>query len=59
MLTYLLYLCNLQYDELESSLRDNSVLAQVQKTEHLQVRDRKREIRKFSYYLEYKNTLSH
>lgn len=28
----------MQYDELESSLRDSGVLAQTQKTEHLEVR---------------------
>lgn len=31
-------LCYLQYDDLESSLRDSGVLVQTQKTENLEVR---------------------
>lgn len=34
---YVLFMCHLQYDDLENSLRDSGVLAQTQKTEHLEV----------------------
>lgn len=33
-------MCRLQYDDLESSLRDSGVLVQTQKTEHLEVRQK-------------------
>ncbi len=55
---YLLIMCHLQYDELESSLMDSSVLAQTQKTERLQVRQRKKE-RKIWRYLTTWNTKQH
>ncbi len=55
---YLLIMCHLQYDELESSLMDSSALAQTQKTERLQVRQRKKDM-EVSYYLEHKTTLLH
>lgn len=35
---YFIIMFCLQYDDLESSLRDSGVLAQTQKTEHLEVR---------------------
>lgn len=37
---YFFVMCHLQYDELETSLRDSGVLAQTQKTEHLEVGQR-------------------
>lgn len=33
-------MCRLQYDDLESSLRDSGVLVRTQKTEHLEVRQK-------------------
>lgn len=37
---FMLFMCHLQYDDLENSLRDSGVLAQTQKTEHLEVTQR-------------------
>lgn len=39
---FMLFMCHLQYDDLENSLRDSGVLAQTQKTEHLEVTQRQK-----------------
>ena len=43
---YVLFMCHLQYDDLENSLRDSGVLAQTQKTEHLEVTQRQKKEKK-------------
>lgn len=43
---FMLFMCHLQYDDLENSLRDSGVLAQTQKTEHLEVTQRQKKDKK-------------
>lgn len=43
---FMLFMCHLQYDDLENSLRDSGVLAQTQKTEHLEVTQRQKKFQK-------------
>lgn len=43
---FMLFMCHLQYDDLENSLRDSGVLAQTQKTEHLEVTQRQKNFQK-------------